>query len=157
MARSCADSLLFVGGRLATQPPVGSAVANVGEGLAFFIRVDGIDSSDVHRSVFLPVVRDQVPESLALFDFPDPSLVTGQRASTTGPAQALYFLNGPLVISPASRSASARTAAVSRVRAMAVESRGNWVMAGTQVRSVRACLNRMIFSLYARERPEKEK
>ena len=37
-------------------------------------------------------------EPLALFDFADPSLVTGERSVTTGPAQALYFLNGPFVI-----------------------------------------------------------
>ncbi len=92
------DALLFVGGRLATEPPVGSAVARTGEGLAFFVRVAGLDASDTHRSVYLPVVRDQVLESLALFDFADPSLVTGERAATTGPAQALFFLNGPLVI-----------------------------------------------------------
>ena len=76
----------------------GSPVARVGEGLAFFVRVEGLDASDTHRSVYLPVVRDRVLESLALFDFADPSLVTGERATTTGPAQALYFLNGPLVI-----------------------------------------------------------
>ncbi len=96
-AEAVRDALLLVGGRLATGPPVGSAVARVGEGLAMFIRVDGLDSSDTHRSVYLPVVRDRVLESLALFDFADPSLVTGQRETTTGPAQALYFLNGPLV------------------------------------------------------------
>jgi hypothetical protein len=92
------DALLFVAGRLATGPPVGSAVARAGEGLAFFVRVEGLDASDTHRSVYLPVVRDRLLESLALFDFADPSLVTGERATTTGPAQALYFLNGPLVI-----------------------------------------------------------
>ncbi|MDR3632506.1 MAG: DUF1549 domain-containing protein [Isosphaeraceae bacterium] len=97
-AEAVRDALLFVGGRLAIEPPIGSAVARVGEGLAFFVRVEGLDASDPHRSVYLPVVRDQVLESLALFDFADPSLVTGERATTTGPAQALYFLNGPLVI-----------------------------------------------------------
>ncbi len=97
-AEAVRDALLFVGGRLATGPPVGSAVARVGEGLAFFVRVEGLDASDAHRSVYLPVVRDRVLESLTLFDFADPSLVTGERATTTGPAQALYFLNGLLVI-----------------------------------------------------------
>ncbi|MGP0063271.1 MAG: DUF1553 domain-containing protein [Isosphaeraceae bacterium] len=97
-AEALRDALLFVGGRLSTGPPVGSAVARVGEGLAFFVRVDGLDASDTHRSVYLPMVRDRVLESLALFDFADPSLVTGKRDTTTGPAQALYFLNGPLVI-----------------------------------------------------------
>ncbi len=110
-AEAVRDALLLVGGRLATGPPVGSAVARVGEGLAFFVRVEGLDASDTHRSVYLPVVRDRVLESLALFDFADPSLVTGERATTTGPAQALYFLNGPLVIRQAEALAD-------RVRAM---------------------------------------
>ncbi len=97
-AEAVRDALLSVAGRLAPEPPVGSAVARTGEGLALFLRVAGLDDSDPHRSVYLPVIRDQVLESLALFDFADPSLVTGERAATTGPAQALYFLNGPFVI-----------------------------------------------------------
>jgi Protein of unknown function (DUF1549)/Protein of unknown function (DUF1553)/Planctomycete cytochrome C len=96
-AEAVRDALLIVSGRLATDPPVGSTVARMGEGLALFLRVAGLDASDTHRSVYLPVVRDQVLESLALFDFADPSLVTGARATTTGPAQALYFMNGPFV------------------------------------------------------------
>ena len=92
------DAMLFISGRLALEPPVGSAVARIGEGYAGFIRIAGLDASDTHRSVYLPVIRDQVLESLALFDFADPSLVTGERAATTGPAQALYFMNGPFVI-----------------------------------------------------------
>ena len=97
-AEEIRDALLFVGGRLITEPPVGSVVARAGEGLAFFVRVEGLDASDAHRSVYLPVIRDRVLESLALFDFADPSLVTGERATTTGPAQALYFLNNPFVV-----------------------------------------------------------
>jgi hypothetical protein len=96
-AESLRDALLFVGGRLTIGPPAGSAVARIGEGLAFFLRLDGLDATDTHRSIYLPVVRDQVLESIALFDFADPSLVTGERAVTTGPAQALYFMNAPLV------------------------------------------------------------
>jgi Protein of unknown function (DUF1553) len=96
-AEALRDALLFVSGQLAPEPPVGSAVARTGEGLAFFIRVAGLDASDLHRSIYLPVVRDGVLESLALFDFADPSLVTGERATTTGPAQALYFMNSTLV------------------------------------------------------------
>ena len=96
-AEALRDALLFVGGRLAPEPPVGSAVARTGEGLTFFLRVTGLDASDLHRSVYLPVVRDGLLESLALFDFADPSIVTGERATTTGPAQALYFMNSTLV------------------------------------------------------------
>jgi hypothetical protein len=97
-AEALRDALLFVGGRLSPEPPVGSAVARTGEGYAFFLRLADIDASDTHRSVYLPVVRDQVLESLALFDFADPSLVTSERATTTSPAQALYFMNSPFVI-----------------------------------------------------------
>jgi hypothetical protein len=110
-AEAVRDALLLVGGRLANGPPVGSPVARLGEGLALFVRVEGVDATDTHRSVYLPVVRDRVPESLALFDFADPSLVTGERATTNGPAQALYFLNAPLVIRQAEALAD-------RVRAM---------------------------------------
>lgn len=97
-AEEVRDALLAVGGRLAPERPVGSTVARTGEGLAMFLRVTDLDTSDAHRSVYLPVIRDQVLESLALFDFADPSLVTGERATTTGPAQALYLMNGPFVI-----------------------------------------------------------
>jgi hypothetical protein len=100
------DSLLFVSGGLAPGPPVGSAVARSGEGYAMFLRLAGLDDSDIHRSVYLPVIRDQVLESLALFDFADPSLVTGERAATTGPAQALYFMNSPFVIRQSEAMAS---------------------------------------------------
>ena len=92
------DALLSVGGQLDENPPVGSVVARVGEGLALLVRVEGLDASDHHRSIYLPVIRDQVLEGLALFDFADPSLVTGERNTTSGPAQALYFMNAPLVI-----------------------------------------------------------
>jgi hypothetical protein len=43
-------------------------------------------------------VRDGLPEILTLFDFPDPSLIVGERAITTVPAQSLYLMNNPFVI-----------------------------------------------------------
>ncbi len=55
-------------------------------------------SDDSHRTVYLPIVRDKVPEVLTLFDFPDPSLIIGERATTTIPAQSLYLMNNPFVI-----------------------------------------------------------
>ena len=44
------------------------------------------------------MIRDAVPESLALFDAADPNLVTGTRESTSVPGQALYMMNNPFVI-----------------------------------------------------------
>ena len=55
-------------------------------------------AADTHRTVYLPIVRDGLPEVLTLFDFPDPSLIIGERATTTVPAQSLYLMNNPFVI-----------------------------------------------------------
>lgn len=50
------------------------------------------------RSVYLPIVRDEVPRSLEVFDFPDASMVTGARESSNTANQALYLMNNPFVI-----------------------------------------------------------
>jgi hypothetical protein len=91
------DSILAVSDQLDRAPLVGSAVARSGEGYSGGIAKFGADPKFAHRSVYLPIVRNGLPESLSLFDFPDPSLVWGQRATTTVPAQALFFLNNPWV------------------------------------------------------------
>ena len=78
-AEAVRDAVLCASGELIVEPPVGSAVALAGEGVVGPNRHFNQDGQNLHRAVYLPVVRDQVPESLAIFDFPDPSLVTGQR------------------------------------------------------------------------------
>jgi hypothetical protein len=50
------------------------------------------------RSVYLPIVRDNEPRSLVVFDFADSSTVTGTRESSNTPNQALFMLNNPFVI-----------------------------------------------------------
>jgi len=50
------------------------------------------------RSVYLPIVRDEEPRSLAVFDFADSSAIIGQRESSHTADQALYMLNNPFVI-----------------------------------------------------------
>ena len=51
------------------------------------------------------MLRNNFLESLALFDFADPSLVVGERATTTVPAQGLFLLNSPFVIRQAEAAA----------------------------------------------------
>ena len=51
-----------------------------------------------YRSVYLPVVRDFVPRSLEVFDFADPSMVTGTREASNTPNQALFMMNNPLTL-----------------------------------------------------------
>jgi hypothetical protein len=50
-----------------------------------------------HRSVYLPLLRDITPGSLAVFDFAEQGMVTGNRDTTTVAPQALYLLNDPFV------------------------------------------------------------
>ena len=50
-------------------------------------------------------MRNNFVEALALFDFPDSSLVSSQRSTTTVPSQGLYLLNSPFVIRNATAAA----------------------------------------------------
>jgi hypothetical protein len=51
------------------------------------------------RAVYLPIYRGQgAPDLLEVFDFAPPGLVTGRRASTTVPTQALFLMNSPFVL-----------------------------------------------------------
>lgn len=49
------------------------------------------------RAIYLPVIRNALPDVLALFDAADPNGVAAVRNDTTVPAQALFMLNNPLV------------------------------------------------------------
>jgi hypothetical protein len=49
------------------------------------------------RSIYLPVVRNMLPDVLTLFDAADPNAVTTVRNDTTVPAQALFLLNNPFI------------------------------------------------------------
>ncbi len=59
----------------------------------------------LRRTLFAPIIRNELPSFLALFDFADPDLVTGQRPTTNVPAQSLFLLNSPFVQQQANRIA----------------------------------------------------
>jgi hypothetical protein len=101
------DAMLAISGQLDLTPPKGSPVARFGEGLSQALMRGGpLDARLNCRSVYLPVVRDQHLDSMALFDFADASLVSGERATTTVPSQSLYLLNNPFVIRQAEAAAA---------------------------------------------------
>jgi cytochrome c553 len=100
-AEALRDTMLALSGRLDLTPPKGSPIEQGAEGnIAFRFRGLGGDASatDKRRTLYLPIIRDQVPDVLTLFDFPDPTLLAGERATTTIPAQSLFMLNNPFVI-----------------------------------------------------------
>ncbi len=107
-AEALRDALLAVSGRLEAKRPVGSVVARSGEGPVLQPRRGGAGVSSVindpdnrSRSIYLPIVRDNLPESLALFDAADPTLITADRPQTTVPSQGLYVLNNAFVLQSA--------------------------------------------------------
>jgi len=101
-AEAIRDAMLFVSGELQLDRPGGSLVAKViGDRPVSLIGLDkrlppDLDGS-VHRSVFLPVIRDRLPDVLRLFDFAEPGMVTGNRETTNVPVQALYLMNSTFV------------------------------------------------------------
>jgi hypothetical protein len=97
-AEAIRDTMLLLGGRLNFEPPVGTIVAQNGEGNVRPSFGGDPATTDTHRSVYLPIIRDQVPEMLSIFDFPDPSLIIGQRPTTTIPAQSLFLMNNSFVV-----------------------------------------------------------
>ncbi|MEQ1861073.1 MAG: PSD1 and planctomycete cytochrome C domain-containing protein [Chthoniobacteraceae bacterium] len=95
------DSMLAVAGQLDTSRRPGSLVAELDRQSMSLVGFDKRVPADLdgsrHRSIYLPVIRDRLPDVLDLFDFAEPSLVTGDREITNVPVQALYLMNSPFV------------------------------------------------------------
>lgn len=96
------DAMLMVSGELDTSRRLGSLVGKeIGDRPISLIGLDRRLPTDLdasrHRSVYLPVLRDRLPDVLDLFDFAEPSLVTGDRETTNVPLQALYLMNSPFM------------------------------------------------------------
>ena len=109
-AEALRDAVLAVGGRLDLAP----GGSETGEFL--FERGEVIDkkrptfrpnrvrsddpfySDSRRRSIFLPVVRNAMPDILTLFDAADPNGIVTRRNDTTVPSQSLFLLNHPFVL-----------------------------------------------------------
>jgi hypothetical protein len=50
------------------------------------------------RSIYLPVIRSSLYDVFQAFDFADPSVLNGDRQSTVVAPQALFVMNGSLVL-----------------------------------------------------------
>ena len=98
-AEEIRDAMLAVSDRLSLEGG-GSSVTDFNEqavnnspGATY----DKRDGATDRRSLYLPIVRNDLPAMLTVFDFADPDMVTGKRAVTNVPAQALLMLNSPFV------------------------------------------------------------
>ncbi len=101
-AEAIRDAMLSASGELDFTRPVGSLIAStIGDRPISLIGLDTRLPTDLdgsrQRSIYLPVIRDRLPDVLDLFDFAEPSLVTGDRETTNVPVQALYLMNSGFV------------------------------------------------------------
>ncbi|MCP5539765.1 MAG: DUF1553 domain-containing protein [Akkermansiaceae bacterium] len=120
-AESIRDAMLAASGELDLSPP-GSSVSHLDEQAIANTakqRESAQSDSDRHRSLYLPLVRGDMPAFLEIFDMANPDMSAGQRAATTVPSQALLMLNSPLVhdlaTALAERTAGALNATEGRV------------------------------------------
>lgn len=119
-AESIRDSILVAAGTLDLVPPVGSPVTRFGDGqtrvldrpsrpmmgYGGFASGPSLETKPNTRSVYIPILRDRIDPMLDAFDFPDASLVTGRRDTTTIASQSLYFMNDDAVIENADAMAA---------------------------------------------------
>ena len=98
-AESIRDAILAASGKLDPLPPRDSIIHTTGDGyIGRGLRPEIFtELQSTKRSVYLPIVRDFVPEVLELFDFAEPSLVIASRETTNVPSQALYLMNSAFI------------------------------------------------------------
>ncbi len=98
-AEAVRDAVLMVSGEL-SETPKASPVASfdpfrlINPGTP---QISPWEVSETYRSVFVPVIRNAARPMFEAFDFPEPSETKGARDVTTGPAQALFLMNGEFV------------------------------------------------------------
>ncbi len=94
-AEAIRDAALAVSGRLDLTMG-GPAVLHVKNREFLFDHTskDETNYDSLRRSVYLPVIRNNLHDGLALNDFPDSAVPNGNRATTTVAPQALLAMNG---------------------------------------------------------------
>ncbi|MBI2807813.1 MAG: PSD1 domain-containing protein [Planctomycetes bacterium] len=96
-AEAIRDNLLAVSGML--DPKMGGSLLHVkNRGYLFdHTSKDSTKYDSRRRSLYLPVIRNNVYDVFQLFDFPDPAVANGDRATTTVATQALFLMNSDWV------------------------------------------------------------
>ena len=97
-AEAIRDSIFFVSGTLDRK--MGGTLINLPP-RAYVTNdqsANPINYDSPRRAVYLPVIRAAVYDVYTAFDFGDPTVMNGDRASTTVAPQALFMLNGKVVL-----------------------------------------------------------
>ena len=95
------DSLLQLSGELTYDRPAGIQVTGNGGKGNTGRTGSKLDIESPYRTIYLPVLRDLLPEMHETWDFPNPTQIKGQREVTTVPSQSLFMMNNRMVVSAA--------------------------------------------------------
>ena len=100
------DAMLAAAGKL-DLTPMDSSVSYLGD------QATAVGANKVrrrtdfpNRSVYLPVIRNDLPELFNAFDFANPHVTSGARPNTTVPTQGLFVLNDEMVMQAADATAN---------------------------------------------------
>ncbi|GAB5442922.1 MAG: hypothetical protein Fues2KO_32710 [Fuerstiella sp.] len=100
-AEQIRDALLATSGRL-DQKLGGKKVPLRNRQFVFnHTSVDHTKYDSLRRSLYLPIIRNNLYSLFEQFDYPDPTMPTGRRNSTTVAPQALLLMNSELVMDSA--------------------------------------------------------
>ncbi|MEE3368026.1 MAG: DUF1553 domain-containing protein [Planctomycetota bacterium] len=97
-AESLLDAMLTVNGSLRGE--LGGPTIRTGTANDY-----GYQHGGERRAVYWPVLRNSLPQIFELFDFANPSMVTGKRDISNTAPQALFLMNNPWVLQQAERAA----------------------------------------------------
>ena len=111
-AEEIRDSILAVSGRL--DRTMGGTLLKFKdrEYVTSTANADPVNYKSARRSVYLPVIRSALYDVFTAFDFGDPTVMNGDRPSTTVAPQALFVMNSGIVLEESlamARSLIART------------------------------------------------
>ena len=98
LAEDIRDAMLMAAGNLDFS--VGGPTIKKGTSSEYGYQFEGR-----RRSVYVPVFRNRLPQIFEVFDFADPNIQGGQRATSNVASQALLMMNQPFVIEQASDAA----------------------------------------------------
>ena len=101
-AEAIRDAIMMVSGGLDFE--MGGSILGIMEGN--YVQRGKIDYDRNRRAVYLPVIRSSMYDFFRAFDFADPSVLNGNRESSVIAPQALFMMNGSVVLDHSRRWAS---------------------------------------------------
>lgn len=100
-AEQIRDSILFVSGRLDMSIGGKSVPLRNRQFVFDHTSIDHTKYESLRRAIYLPIIRNNLYTLFEQFDFPDPTMPTGHRHTTTVAPQALLLMNSELVMDSA--------------------------------------------------------